>query len=72
MGYTNTEVRVDKQIKMCATCRYWCGKRDFDGIGCYTYDTQDDYGKCGQVGWKGFSGSQVSATMQCMDYEPQN
>lgn len=65
-------VKCDKSMKMCVTCQFWGGKRKFDGLGCYTYDSDDLYGVCNQVGWKGFSGTQVTATMMCPDYSAQH
>lgn len=64
--------KVDKSMKMCATCMYWGGWRKFDGLGTYTYDMNNSNGTCNNLGWKGFSGAQVSANAQCTDYEPQH
>lgn len=61
---------IDKSISVCATCTYWSGKRQFDGLGLIRYDLDDSYGKCINVGWKGFSGSEMNAMNTCMDYNP--
>ena len=71
MEFKNT-MNCDKSMKMCATCMYWGGQREFNGLGMYTIDLNNQYGTCNQVGWKGFSGTQVSANMQCPDYEAQH
>lgn len=67
----NSYCKADKTMKMCATCRYWGGWRQFDGLGTYTFDMDNKDGPCNQVGWKGFGGATVNAYFQCPDYEPQ-
>lgn len=59
---------IDKSLSVCATCTYWGGRRQFDGIGLIYYDVMNSYGKCMNVGWKGFSGSEMNALNTCMDY----
>lgn len=66
----NAYAKTDKSVKMCATCRYWSGFREFDGLGTITYDMDNKKGKCCHVLWKGFSGAEVECTMECTDYEP--
>lgn len=67
----NNDIKIDKSLVCCATCAFWGGCRQFDGIGCFTYNMNNPYGNCNQVGWKGFSGSKTNAIMQCPDYDAQ-
>lgn len=68
----NELCKCDKSMKMCATCMYWGGWRQFDGLGLYTFDMRNPDGTCNQVGWKGFGGARVNAWFQCPDYIAQN
>lgn len=63
--------RCDKSMRNCVTCRYWSGYREFDGIGGFSFDTDNKSGKCCNVGWKGFSGATTDAYNFCQDYESQ-
>lgn len=64
--------RCDKSMRCCLTCTYWGGWRQFDGLGTYSYDSNNKLGPCNNVGWKGFSGSLMDGLSQCPDYEPQH
>lgn len=61
--------RIDKAYTCCATCRYWCGARQYDGIGSFHYNGGNDKGVCGQVMGKGFSTLEMEARAYCGDYE---
>ena len=64
------DCKCDKSYRMCVTCTYWSGKRQFDGIGLISYDMSDFVGRCNNVGWKGFSGAPMQGNQCCPDYEP--
>lgn len=67
----NSRVTINaRSMPICATCSFWSGWRETDGIGDVTYDQNNNMGKCNQVAWKGFGGATMQATMSCQDYHP--
>ena len=67
MRYDN---RVDKNMRCCCTCVFWGGKREFDNLGLFAYDTSNDEGKCNNMLWKSFGGATTRALNCCPDYIP--
>lgn len=54
-------------MRVCATCRYWCGSRDVDGLATM-FEAKEPYGMCaGPFG--SFRGCQMNEGHSCSKWE---
>lgn len=53
--------------QVCASCRYWCGKREIDFMA-YFFEVLEDEGKCANPAG-GFRGVKMNGGSSCCDWK---